>query len=81
MFGREQEVIGIINQKVGDKVREHYHHNGVVTTMTEPLEGTVVYVHPCGRFYTVEFDFFGRKVRESYTIRSDINPTRIPWAR
>lgn len=30
-------------------------------------EGTVVYVHPLGRYYTVEFDVKGRKIKESYT--------------
>ena len=29
--------------------------------------GTVVYIHPKGRFYTVEFEIGGEKFRESYT--------------
>ncbi|WP_298016693.1 hypothetical protein [uncultured Dysosmobacter sp.] len=33
-----------------------------------PMEGRVVYIHPAGRFYTVEFTFplSGEKFRKSY---------------
>lgn len=30
-------------------------------------DGTIVYIHPQGRYYTVEFDLGLGKVRESYT--------------
>lgn len=74
MFDGGHEQIGIIEHKVGDTVTEYYHSCGVVNTENRPIKGTVIYVHPCGRFYTVEFDFGKTKVRESYTVRSDINP-------
>lgn len=32
-----------------------------------PQTGTVVYIHPKGRYYTVEFKIGDGKVRESYT--------------
>ena len=79
MFSGGHEQIGIIDHKVGDTVYEIFHCGGVVNVNTEPCKGTVVYVHPCGRFYTVEFDFGGMKLRESYTVRSDVNPTRLSW--
>lgn len=31
-----------------------------------PLRGTVVYVHPLGRYHTVAFDIHGYVVRESF---------------
>lgn len=31
-----------------------------------PLEGRVVYIHPKGRFHTVEFPTMGGPVRESF---------------
>ncbi len=31
-----------------------------------PMEGKVIYIHPQGRFYTVEFSLRGGKVRESF---------------
>ena len=30
-------------------------------------EGIVTYVHPSGRYYTVEFDLHGKKIHESFT--------------
>lgn len=55
--------------QVGDKVKlvpsvlvDECNHKG-----SKPLKGTVVYVHPKGRFYTVEFPCpFGRSFRESF---------------
>jgi len=37
----------------------------------ELYPGTVVYIHPLNRFYTVEFDGKNGKVRESYIIERD----------
>ena len=37
----------------------------------EPLECRLVYVHPKGRYYEVEFEFPGGKVRESYLGRPE----------
>ena len=31
-----------------------------------PMEGKVIYIHPEGRFYTVEFSVRGGKVRECF---------------
>ena len=56
---------------VGDRVmRKIYYGDGGGLLPAE--EGTVVYVHPEGRFYTVEFTFPGawgvRKFREAYLL-------------
>lgn len=32
-----------------------------------PLEGRVVYIHPKGRFHTVEFSTMGGPIRESFS--------------
>lgn len=72
MLVNGRDIIGIIKHKVGDQVLEQFHSHGVVNTEKQLIKGTVVYVHPCGRYYTVEFDFGGKKLRESYTVRSDI---------
>ena len=57
--------------KVGDTVRRRIEYGMNGGTLLPPERGTVVYVHPEGRFYTVEFIFTGRggrvrKFRESY---------------
>ncbi len=31
-----------------------------------PMDGKVVYIHPENRFYSVEFDVHGYKIRESF---------------
>lgn len=77
MFDNKHEQIGIIDYKVGDTVKERIQNGGVMYRDNNPTEGSVVYVHPLGRFYTVEFDFGGTNVRESYTVRSSINPIII----
>lgn len=80
MFDGKHQQIGIIDYKVGDKVSEYYHSHGVVSSEAKPTSGVVTYVHPCGRFYEVEFTFGNRKARECYTVRSDINPViRYGW--
>lgn len=33
-----------------------------------PQTGTVVYIHPQGRYYTVEFEMGDGKVKESYSL-------------
>ena len=45
-------------KRVGEKTSEKIDCLGV---------GKVVYVHPAGRFYIVEFTFPGGKFRESFT--------------
>ena len=57
--------------KVGDRVRCKVHYGMEGGGRLPAEEGTVVYVHPQGRFYTVEFIFpqkDGRveRFRESY---------------
>lgn len=47
--------------KVGDKVTE------AVGSIGRSLAGRVVYVHPQGRFYIVEFQVSGGSFRESFT--------------
>lgn len=38
---------------------------------SHPMRGTVVYIHPLGRYHTVEFELPGGKVRESFLGVSD----------
>lgn len=63
--------------KVGDRVKRRINYGMEGGTMLPAEEGTVVYVHPEGRFYTVEFTFPGRepgevrKFREAYILRED----------
>lgn len=56
--------------KVGDRVKRRIEYGMEGGTMLPAEWGTVVYVHPEGRFYTVEFTFpydgEVRKFRESY---------------
>lgn len=77
LIARDKNMIGLINYKVGDIVKEIYHSVGIMREEDKPIKGEVVYVHPMGRFYTVEFNFGRGKVLESYTVRSDINPVML----
>lgn len=57
---------------IGDKVTRipnflMGHEQSPIREAAKPLTGTVVYIHPQGRYYTVEFDLGLGKVRESYT--------------
>lgn len=52
--------------RIGDRMKAHIHY-GMEGGSTLPAEeGTVVYVHPEGRFYTLEFRFPKGRFRESY---------------
>ena len=43
----------------------------------QPKEGKVVYIHPKGIFFTVEFDTpYGVKVRESFPMSGPVVPDR-----
>ena len=55
--------------KVGDKVTKSLKWTEVGRTVTEhtTAKGRVIYVHPKGRFYTVEFRLDGGVIRETYT--------------
>lgn len=48
-------------KRVGDKSTE------TVESIGRTLTGKVVYVHPLGRYYVVEFEFLRDKFRESFT--------------
>lgn len=54
--------------KVGDKVKGKVTRAvcGATTPSDIEYEGTVIYIHPKGRFYTVEFALPNGKVRESF---------------
>lgn len=70
--------------KIGDRVRRRIEYGMNGGTLLPPETGTVVYVHPEGRFYTVEFTFPGpwgvRRIRESYlTERTGVS--RTPFTR
>ena len=60
--------------KIGDKVKKRICFNaskdgaGSVHEEAVLREGTVVYVHPQGRFYVAEFQFRSGCVKESYYI-------------
>ena len=63
--------------KIGDKVRRRVEYGLEGGTRLPPEEGTVVYIHPEGRFYTVEFKFTmmdGRteSFRESYSLLGEL---------
>jgi len=51
--------------QVGDKSKESV-RSDFGPDHGEHIYGTVVYIHPKRRFYTVEYDFHGQKYRESY---------------
>lgn len=63
--------------KVGDRVRRKIEYGMEGGICLPPETGTVVYVHPQGRFYTVEYTFPGkepgtvRKFRESYPLNEN----------
>ena len=64
--------------KVGDIVERPVWY-GQGATITAPMRGTVVYVHPEGRYYTVEYEYFRngerRPIRESYPLRNKTTGT------
>lgn len=55
--------------KVGDKVTKPMKWTEVGRTVVErkSAKGRVIFVHPKGRFYTVEFRVGGGTIRETYT--------------
>ena len=56
--------------KVGQKVVRYpetfWEREGDRNSHKRPLRGKVVYIHPKGRYHTVEFDLPGGKVRENF---------------
>ena len=71
--------------QVGDKVRRRISYGGNGGTILPPETGTVVYVHPEGRFYRVEYTFEGRwgvrKFRESYICEDRQGSSEVPFTR
>lgn len=55
--------------KVGDKVRKKLEWTEVGRSIKKHgvATGTVIFVHPKGRFYTVEFRIGERILRETFT--------------
>ena len=53
--------------RVGDKVlrcpETFFERENDGKSPKRPIKGVVVYVHPQGRYHTVEFDLLGGKVR------------------
>ena len=56
--------------KIGQKVQRYpetfFEREGEKNAPKRPITGTVVYIHPLGRFHIVEFDLRGGKVQESF---------------
>lgn len=63
--------------KLGDKIKKRVHWTDEARDAFgnpqkrkhEYAFGTVVYIHPRGRFYTLEFSLPGGKFRESFLFR------------
>lgn len=76
--------------KLGDKIKCRIQFGMEGGGLLPAVEGTVVYIHPERRFYTLEFTFPGRepgevrRFRESYLFPPEpIEPEHIPrwgWA-
>jgi len=67
---------------VGSKVREKI-TSATATGMLDPeltkkVTGTVVYIHPQKRFYTVRFDFPKGTIHESYYFPERIGDSSAP---
>lgn len=63
--------------KLGDKVTKFIDFGTDDYSGTrEPVVGTVVYIHPLGRFYSVEFEFQHgwevRRFRQSYALAAQL---------
>lgn len=52
---------------LGERVRRlAISMSGTDSKGPKPMEGRVIYIHPKGRFHTVEFSTMGGPVRESF---------------
>ena len=72
--------------KIGDRVRRRIEYGMSGGTLLPRETGTVVYVHPEGRFYRVEYTFEGRdgrvrKFRESYICEDRQGSSEVPFTR
>mgnify|MGYP006920900656 FL=1 len=56
--------------RIGQKVQRYpetfFEREGEKNAPKRPMTGTVVYIHPLGRFHIVEFELRGGKVQESF---------------
>lgn len=52
--------------QVGDRIKAKIYYGAEGGGLLPPEWGTVVYIHPEGRFYTLEFNFPRGRFRESY---------------
>lgn len=62
MWGRETRI-----PDIGERVTRRVTTKGHELNR-DKMEGTVIYVHPEYRFFTLEFDAGGRTYRESYIL-------------
>lgn len=63
--------------EIGDKVRELITRSNAAASVSgsdQRYTGTVIYIHPQGRFYTAEFELAMGKVRESYRFAPQETP-------
>lgn len=64
---RECDMKGNVFVQLGERVRRIPGTlRCAVDKSARPMEGKVVYIHPKGRFHTVEFQTMGGPVRESF---------------
>lgn len=73
--------------QIGDTVRVvpqtlYFNLHNKTEDKPRPTDGTVVYIHPMGRFFVVEFAFkFGYRVREAFDSRPKYRETPVSVAR
>lgn len=57
-----------LNIRLGDEILAKIEYGMTGGSMLPPEKGRVVYIHPEGRFYTLEFRFDRGSFRESYPL-------------
>lgn len=66
--GSDMKKIVNVFVKLGEPVRRiPITLSCTVDKSARPMEGRVVYIHPKGRFHTVEFSTMGGPIRESFS--------------
>ena len=58
---------------LGDRIKARINYGMEGGTFLPPETGTVVYIHPKGRFYTLRFDFERGSFRESYPLKARLS--------
>lgn len=61
----------LYNVRLGDEILARAEYGMSGGTMLPRQRGRVVYIHPEGRFYTLEFIFARGSFRESYLLLPD----------